>query len=95
MTEEQKPLRIDFTDNQDVLRHMLNLLNELQEHYTDADIAGLLSLSLMSHLADCEDRDLFNQTHRYLDEALTALWYEIPNPDNKTITSPLASKHFH
>jgi len=90
--DEPKRTRIDFSDNQDVLRHMLNLLNELQEHYCDDDIAGLLALSLMGHLADCEDRELFDRTHRYLDQSLTTLFYRI-NPEGKTLASP--SPHYH
>ena len=92
--DEQKPPRIDFGDRASVGGHVLNLLNELQQYYTDDEIGGLLSIALMTHVADCDDRALFDQTHRYLDEALKALWYRI-NPDGKPLASPLASRHLH
>jgi hypothetical protein len=52
-------------------------------------------MSLMAHLADCEDRELFDRTHRYLDQSLTELFYKIGNPDGKTLVSPFASRHYH
>jgi hypothetical protein len=94
MEEQKQTPQIDFNSRQEVLSHVLNLLNELQEHYNDDSIAGLLAMSLMAHLADCEDRQLFEKTHRYLDESLTELFYKI-NPDGKTLVSPFASRHYH
>jgi hypothetical protein len=94
MADEQKVPRIDFGDRASVADHVLNLLNELQTYYTDDDIGGLLSIALMTHIADVGDGDLFDQTRRYLDSSLTALFYQI-NPDSKTIVSPLSSRHFH
>jgi hypothetical protein len=92
--EEQKPAQIDFADRASVTEHVLNLLNELQAHYSDGEIGGLLAIALMTHVADVGDRDLFDTTPRYLDQSLTALWYQI-NPDGKTLVSPLASRHLH
>jgi hypothetical protein len=95
MTDEKVQAQIDFHDPDDVTNHVWNLLHTLRDHYGVEDVGGLLAISLMTHLSDCNSRPLFEMAHRYLDETLTTLWYKIENPDHKTITSPLASRHFH